>query len=243
MFDVFRFDLAGAVTTQLIAKLAEIELSPLCEPTLNSLEAYQQRFELTQGVYLLHFDGVPTYAGKADNLLNRLGQHLAKLRGRLNMDLDRVTFKCLLLEASWSTAANEDALIKHFARLGQARWNGGGFGSNDPGRRRDGAAPSTFDLEYPINDQWPCEGIEDHTTVGVTLLSLKQQLPFLLRYEITLEEATLPLNLTGIPRTVRRLAIAVKDVLGPKWQLMRFNSHMTLYRTHRPYEFGQEEHL
>lgn len=241
MFDVFRFDLAGAVTSQLVAKLEITALSPLGDAPLADLGAYQQRFELTQGVYLLHFDAVPAYVGKADNLVERLNRHLAKLRGRLNMDLAHVSFKCLLLESSWSTAANEDALIRHFALQGDGGWNGGGFGSNDPGRRRDGARPSAFDQAYPINDQWPCENIPDDTILATALASLKSQLPFVFRYEITVEEANRPVNLTGVRRTVRDVALVVKEVLGPNWQLMRFHSHMTLYQPRREYEFGREE--
>ncbi len=82
-----------------------------------------------------------------------------------------------------STAANEDLLIRGFREKGLCAWNGSGFGAKDPGKERDTTAANPFDSSFPINEDWPCEGIENQETVKSLLRKLKTKLPYLLRHE------------------------------------------------------------
>jgi hypothetical protein len=249
MFALFRFDLPIAVTEQLVAQLDQMKTSPLTEEELARLAKYQGELaqvqklpKISQGVYVIYVGDKAVYAGKADNLRNRLGDHKFKLSGRRNLDLNKIGFKCLLLEASWSTSANETLLIEHYKDKGQCEWNANGFGINDPGKNRDGAIPNTFDTKFPINENWPVEEIADNESVGELLRKLKAQLPFLLRYAIDAEAGETRVNLTGVPRTAKTLLASAAKALGPQWQLMLFKGYITLYKSSRAYEHGTQLH-
>ena len=50
-------------------------------------------------------------------------------------------------------------MIEHFGVNGRIPWNSSGYGSNDPGRKRDHTAENgTFNDLYPINIDKPCVG-------------------------------------------------------------------------------------
>jgi len=249
MFALFRFDLPIAVTEQLIAQLDKMDSSPLTDAELQKLVDYQSELarvqnlpKLRQGVYVIFVGDKAVYAGKADNLRSRLGDHKFKVSGRMNIDLKKVRFKCLILESSWSTSANEDLLISHYKKSGQCEWNQNGFGLNDPGKNRDGAIPNAFDKAYPINEKCAVVDLSDKETVGDVLEKLKNQLPFLLRYELTKEASGMPIDLAGLPRKAKDVLLKVARTLGPEWQLMLFNGYMTMYRTNRSYENGTQLH-
>ncbi len=180
------------------------------------------------------------YAGKADNLRARLGDHKFKLSGRRNIDLSKIGFKCLLLEASWSTSANESLLIEHYKAKGQCEWNLNGFGINDPGKNRDGATPNPFDTAHPINEDWPVIEIGDKETVQEVLSKLKAQLPFLLRYAVDEESGGKQMNLKNVNRTAKAVVLKVCQTLGRGWQLMLFNGYITLYHANKPYDHGEQ---
>jgi len=240
MFSVFRFDLPSAVTKQLLTELHALKTSPLRQENLRLLSEFQGRHEIKQGVYLLLVKEVPTYVGKADDVCERLEEHLWKLRGRQNIAIEDVGFKALLLEVAWSTAANENLLIAAFQAKNQCVWNKKGFGPKDPGKHRDGHEPGWFDQTFPIRDDWPCTGIDDEMRVGDLLWKLKDQLPFLLRFEIDDAVGERKVKLKGVPRNARALLLKAAEVLGPGWQLMLFKSHLTLYNQRKSYSFGEE---
>jgi hypothetical protein len=249
MFALFRFDLPIAVMEQLVAQLDQMKTSPLTDEELKKLADYQNNLakaqnlpKLTQGVYAIYLGKKAVYAGKADNLRSRLGDHKFKLSGRRNIDPAKIGFKCLLLESSWSTSANESLLIAHYKNKGECEWNMNGFGINDPGRHRDGALPNAFDKSCPINEDWEVTGINDKTTVGEVLSKLKQQLPFLPRYVVDSKSESIPLELKGVPRTAKEVLVKVARLLGPEWQLMLFKGYITLYQSSRSYENGTPLH-
>ena len=102
MFALFRFDLPIAVTEQLIAQLDKMDSSPLTDAELQKLVDYQSELarvqnlpKLRQGVYVIFVGDKAVYAGKADNLRSRLGDHKFKVSGRMNIDLKKVRFKCI----------------------------------------------------------------------------------------------------------------------------------------------------
>ena len=42
------------------------------------------------------------------------------------------------------------------------------------------------------------------------------------------------------PQSVRELMWRISSALGPKWQAVRFDSHVILYRERRKYEWGEK---
>ena len=212
--------------------------SPLTEHALEELTAFQAKHRFNQGVYQLLLSKEVVYIGKATNAAERLRQHWEKVRGRRNLKMTSVGFRCLLLHPNWSTSANEELLIAHYRQQGQCKWNGAGFGPKDVGAGRDDTHPNWFDRSYPINDAWQCGGIEDHETVGGLLRKLKAQLPFTFRYKVGRSKANRVLDLTGVPRTARALVAHAADALGEGWQATLFKSHVILYEEVRHYVHG-----
>jgi hypothetical protein len=238
MFVYFDFSLPRAVTEQLIERIDELKSSSLTDPSLKRLASFQAKNKTKQGVYVIYLDGAAVYAGKADGLAERLGEHLWKLRGRKGIDLAAVGYKALLLNENWSTSANEDLLIGHFKGKGECRWNGGGFGPKDPGKNRDGSEPSWFDDKFPVHEKFPLVDIYDKTSVGSVLSQIKEQVPYLFRYEVPDKLKAMPLVLTGTPREVNAVALLAAKALGKGWQLMLFKNGFTLYEASRKYQHG-----
>jgi len=239
MFDLFDFDLPGAVTEQLEKRLQAMAASPLTEEALQDLGRFQAQHKLRQGVYQILLDTEIVYVGKATDVRERLEQHYWKLRGRQKIKMESVTFRCLVLHTNWSTSAHEDLLVAHYNAKGQSKWNGSGFGPKEVGKGRDETEPNWFDRQYPINADYSCESIPDSTTVGDLLQSLKRQLPFTFRYDVPNADGAKSLNLKGVPRTARALIAKAVTALGPEWQATIFFSHIILYKERRTYQHGQ----
>lgn len=240
MFDYFRFSLPRAVTEQLVERLEQLTSSPLTNEALAHLAAFQAKSETAQGVYVIYQGGAAVYAGKADALAERLGEHLWKLCGRKGIDLATVGFKALLLDENWSTSANEGLLINHFKAKNECRWNGSGFGPKDPGKNRDGGEPNWFDNTFPVRDDYPVENIVDVMTAGAVLAQIKEQVPYLFRYDLPTQAAETEVNLRGVPHTAQDLALAVTRTLGAGWQLMLFKNGLTLYHANKTYSHGTQ---
>ncbi|MFZ4774107.1 MAG: GIY-YIG nuclease family protein [Terrimicrobiaceae bacterium] len=240
MFEYFRFSLPRAVTEQLVERLEKLPASSLTEAAIEKLWRFQKSSETTQGVYVIYLGKKASYAGKAQNVTERLGKHLLKLRGRRKVDLRKVRYKALLLDENWSTSANEGLLINHFKNRGECEWNGSGFGPKDTGKNRDDSIPNKFDNAYPIRDDYPLTDIPNISTVGFILAEIKKQTPFLFRYQTPGEAANVEVDLSGIPRTARAIATHTAQSLGKAWQLMLFKSCITLYRTNKSYANGTQ---
>ena len=242
MFALFRFDLPDAVTKELLVRLEQLTSSNLTPTALRDLSTFQNHHEIQHGVYLLLKDGIPAYIGKANDVAERLSQHLEKLRGRRNIEMASLGFKALILEVSWSTSANEELLIEHFKAIKQCAWNKTGFGPKDPGKNRDGHEPGEFDELYPINENWPCTDIANSVTVAGLLDALKSQLPYLLRYQIDKKSGGKVIDTRNVARTADSLLLHVAKFLGPDWQLMRFKGYYTFYKpAHiKDYEHGKQ---
>jgi hypothetical protein len=238
MFDFFYFSLPRAVTEHLFERLDELKSSPLTPEQLQQLVAFQVEKRSRQGVYVIYENNAAVYAGKANDLAERLGQHREKLRARLGVDMATIGFKALLLDESWSTSANEGLLIKQFKKRGECKWSGTGFGPKDPGKERDTTKPSWFDNTYPVRDDWPVENIPDREAVGNVLKLLKNQLPFLLRYEKLGKAASLPVKLRGVTRSARAVLIKCAEVLGSDWQLTLLKNGFILYPELKEFKYG-----
>ncbi|WP_355587386.1 Eco29kI family restriction endonuclease [Xanthomonas cannabis] len=235
----YTFDFLATVSEQLVKDLDALHVSPLNAATLIALAQYQATSNAKQGVYLLYLAGLPVYLGKAEDVADRLGQHLRKMSGRKNLTLADVGYKTLLLDKSMSTAANESVLIAIFRKSHGAMWNGKGFGPKDPGQERDTTRPSFFDQTYPIEDLWPVNFTSNSVTAADLLEAVKQAVPYTFRFDVREAGSTI-VDLTGIPRNARALLSAAVKALGPGWKGAVLAYGMVLYRTDKQYRFGEE---
>lgn len=235
----YTFDFLATVSEQLVRDLEALSISPLDSVALANLAQYQSANNAKQGIYLLHLNGVPVYLGKADDVADRLGQHLRKMMGRKNLAISGLGYKALLLDKSMSTAANETVLIAIFRQSHSAMWNGKGFGPKDPGRERDTTRPSYFDRSYPINDAWPVSFPDDSATVATILDAVKREVPYTFRFDLGASGDTL-VDLNGVPRTAKALLAASVKALGPGWKGAVLAYGMVLYKTNKQYTFGEE---
>jgi hypothetical protein len=242
MFAFFQFNLPRAIAEHLFKDLDKLLPTRLAMGNLEALRAFQTEMRSAQGVYVLYEHLVAVYAGKSNDLAERLGQHCEKLRARRGIDMSAMAFKALVLDESWSTSANEDLLIGQFKGRGECKWNGTGFGPKDPGKERDTTKPSWFNNEYPIRDDWPVDNIPDQATVGDILRLLKDQLPFLLRYERLGKAGALPVELRGVSRDARTVLVKCAEALGTNWQLTLLKYGFILYPSIKEFKFGQRLH-
>jgi hypothetical protein len=243
-FDRFEIDIVSALSSQLVTALERLDVGPLSTDVLNSLDA-------GKGVYQLFHKGALVYVGKAESLKKRLEEHREKISGRRNIEVDDMGFKCLYVHPNWTALAPEDALIKYHRNLGKGScpWNGNGFGPHDPGRERETTNKRVegFDATYKIRDDWPCSWIKPGEYIAFDLLkSLKQGLPYLLRFAGVKPKSTIPHpDLLVAKINIPREGIRARDLLTlvaselPGWQATVFPGHMILYKEHRQYEHGE----
>jgi len=190
------------------------------------------------------------YVGKADNLKARLSQHRFKIMGRRNIEIGEMTFTCLTVHKNWTALAPENTLIKYYTGQGGnlCEWNGNSFGPHDPGRERETSnkPPDGFDAQFPVKDDWPCDFVEaKEWNIRELLVRIKDELPFLFRYEATNKQyrlghpdynnLTVTVPAAGMPAT-ELLRLITQRI--PGWQSTRFPSHMILYRESREYAHG-----
>lgn len=245
MHALYNFHFLNTVSQQLVAELEQLPVTLLDASHLNDLGSFQQERGAMQGVYVLHYDGKPVYLGKANNVRDRLDQHLRKLSGRQNIDLSKVGYKALLLDQSMSTAANESVLIRIFQQRHSEMWNSQGFGAKDPGRNRDNTVPNRFDSNYPIRADHPIHLTKNKMPVGQLLNTIKQQVPFVFRFNLE-DKAGLDVDLrdllpnaTGEVPAQELLQHAV-STLGAGWKAAILSHGMVLYRTNANYRYGRE---
>ncbi len=235
MHTTYTFDFLTTISHQLVEELDLLVATPLTANALEKLNEDQSACGTRQGVYVLFLEGMPVYLGKADNVHERLRQHLRKLSGRLNVDVSRLGYKALLLDKSISTAANEDVLIDLFRDNHEELWNGTGFGPKDPGRERDTTAPNKFDREFPIRADFPVETVADVETVGSLFHKMKRELPYVFRHGLTPEVGALAIDLRDVPRTAEALLTAAMAVMEPGWQAVILSHGMVVYKDNKAY--------
>lgn len=238
MHATYNFHFLNTVSRELVAELNRLPLSVLDDAALLRLAADETSLQARQGVYVLHYEGRPVYLGKADDVHERLKQHLRKLSGRRHVDLSRVGYRALLLDRSMSTAANETVLIGLFQLDFQGMWNGTGFGPKDPGKQRDTTAPGRFDREHPIRTDFPVRTVSDQETVTTLYRKMKSELPFVFRYELRSIVGDTPVVLAGIPRTAEELLRASMSAIAPGWHAAILSYGMVVYEGRKAYGPG-----
>ncbi|MFJ8620975.1 GIY-YIG nuclease family protein [Streptomyces clavifer] len=227
--DDFRLSITKALGDQLAKALDTLGPAQLSEENLAELKE-------RPGVYQLYVKGKFVYVGKADQskgLPGRLRNHLRKLGGRLNIDLADVTFSCLYVDEDFSALAPERLLITHYRKkLGGIPWDNSGFGSKDPGVRRDKTVlkKAHFDVQYPINLAAPAEGLRaGPTSLKDLLADIKAGLPYLFRYEEPPESANIMVEVPPGPVTADQAFRIAGAAIPAPWQITALLSHVIMY--------------
>ncbi|MFC4118512.1 Eco29kI family restriction endonuclease [Nonomuraea zeae] len=233
----FKLSITKALTDQLGATLAPLSPAPLTAANLAVLNA-------RPGVYELFLQGQRVYVGKAARSLpDRLSQHLRKISGRTNIDLDDMSFVAVYVDEDLDAAAPEKLLIKKYQHSGDIPWNSNGFGNKDPGRKRDQSMVKAahFDAHYPINLNFPFEITPGDYTAAALLKEAKALLPFTFRFEQKKKGATKIYKDTVISvldeiATVQDLVARLVETLPGQWQATALPGYMILYPELAAYE-------
>lgn len=237
MYALYSFNFLDTISKQLRESLDGLDVTVMDTQALGELGAFQNHHGLRQGVYVVHYEGSPKYVGKAVNLADRLSQHYRKLMGRRNIEPSSIGYKCLILDGSMSTAANEKLLIAQYSKDFPEMWNGRGFGPNDPGKQRDTTAPNYFDGHYPIRLDIRLEGIGDSLPLGELAERMKRELPYVFRYSLE-GRADEIIDLENVERTPDRLLQALVDHLGEGWRGAILSYGLVFYKNLKSYPFG-----
>ena len=243
-FVEFEFDLPDALLQRLIGIFDGMASAPLLAGNLVDIPD-------AQGVYQLLRAGEVVYIGKTDGdagLRKRLTRHASTIRHRKNLPANDITFKAVRVFV-FTAMDLETELIRHYSSSGQVPWNHSGFGSNDPGRRRDGTRLSEdhFDRLYPIDLDEPIDiDFTPGMTAAAALAMLRRTLPYYVRFEgrgsgrqphAELVDATLD-DVPGSPTTTRKAVEAILAVLPSGWQATALAGRIILYRENQEYDFG-----
>jgi len=229
----FEFDLPGALLDHLVRALDEMEAAPLNVQRLTGVPE-------AQGVYQLFLDGELVYIGKTDaeaGLLKRLSRHSHKIYHRRGLDPARVSFKAIRIFV-FTAMDLETQLIKHYTANAGTKWNGSGFGSNDPGRNRDNSQPGRFDQEFPIDIDHQLSGdFSGQQTAAAVAAKLKAELPytfrFLTRPNSRQPHAELVDTIVTMPAgamTARSVIEELVRQLPPGWQATALSAVLILYK-------------
>lgn len=233
-YQEFEFDLPGALLDHLVRALDEMEAAAL---HFDSLAGVPE----AQGVYQLFLDGRLVYIGKTDaeaGLFKRLSRHSNKIMHRSGLDPARVSFKAIRIFV-FTAMDLETQLIKRYTAEAGTEWNGSGFGSNDPGRKRDTQDPARFDQEFPIDIDRQLLGDYSGTrTAAAVAAMLKTELPFTFRYQMLPPRSRTPHpDLTSTMVTISDASNTARLVIGelvPQlpagWQATALSAVLIMYK-------------
>lgn len=173
--DVFNLDLHKALVEQLPLALNRLSTAPLAAEQLDSLGN-------ERGVYQLFERGQSVYVGKSEEpLAERLEQHRRRCSGRLNIDVNDMTFRCLYVDQFVDAVTPERILIDIYKAENLAPWNiSEGFGAKDVGRNRDNGVPGRWFLDRPADYRSPVSAPSGGRSVPLihALETLKEAVPF-----------------------------------------------------------------
>ncbi|MEX1179751.1 MAG: GIY-YIG nuclease family protein [Cucumibacter sp.] len=240
----FELDIPGVMRTELPKYFDAMSASPLTLENLNRMIPNQ-----AQGAYFLFLENSLVYIGKTDaevGFRSRLLRHLNNVRHRHHLDPEQVRFKAVRIFV-FSNFDLETMLIDEYAKRegGRPVWNYSGFGSNDPGHRRESQDPAKFDLQYSVDIDREVAFLPagEHPLMSA-LLALKNELPYLLRYD-TGEEGTWRTGhvdmidkMIVVPQrvlTTRLVLTLILDSLPEGWQVSALPGRVILYKEDTTY--------
>ncbi len=229
----FEFDLPGALLDHLVRALGEMEQAPLDAASLRGVAE-------AQGVYQLFLDGNLVYSGKTDaeaGLFKRLARHSNKILHRSGLDPARVSFKAIRIFV-FTAMDLETQLIKRYTADAGTEWNGSGFGSNDPGRKRDTQEPGRFDQEFPIDIDRQLQVDYSGTRAAAAVAAmLKSELPFTFRFEMKPPRSRTPhpdlantiVTISDGRKTARQVIGELVQQLPAGWQATALSAVLIMY--------------
>jgi hypothetical protein len=255
-YDEFEVDIPAVFREQLPTFIDAVSRAAL---TLANVAALP---DSAQGAYVLYYQGRRVYVGKTDaeaGFQTRLKRHFYNIQHRLGLDPADVEFRAVRIMVFHNFDV-EAILMQEFERIdGQPlAWNKSGFGSNDPGHRREGQKPADFDIQYPVDISLPLPfvALGPHA-VRDLLISLKDQLPYLLRYETDLlpghtdryvgyrvghaDQRAAVATLPAAGMCLRDIMRAVVAALpAGQWQAIVFPDRVILYKETQTYTYARE---
>ena len=242
--ETLEFDLPSALLTQLVELLDSMPSESLAQGKLKEVPE-------EQGVYQLFLDENLVYIGKTDaeaGLKKRLSRHCEKIKNRAGLQPGIVKFKAVRIYV-FTAMDLETQLIDHYkSTLGKLEWQNSGFGSNDPGRKRDSGKPGVFDSTFPIDIDLPFDAQLEPGTFSVSdaLNSLKRIVPYVVRFERVKKGQAPHTDLSAASITIhkgidtpRKLLEEVKIALSADWQITALPGYVIIYKESNKYTSGQ----
>lgn len=239
-YSEFEFDLPAALLKTLSGVLDGLSPAPLTAENIAEVPKHQGVYQL-----LLMRQGVAevVYIGKTDakaGLKDRLQKHLQKVQHRHNLMPGDVLFKAVRVFV-FTAVDLEAQLIEDKGGVSKVSWNGSGFGSKDPGRERDTTKykPDHFDTQFPIDIDRPLEfEIPHRDSAAAILRSLKQNLPYITRFETSDKGARLAhsdllttiVDISDKDLTPRNVIRQVIEQLPSGWHATHLPSHIIIYK-------------
>lgn len=254
-FVEYEIDIERILRADLPPLLNRMSIAPLTQEGIAGVPAG------ARGAYVLYENDYPVYAGKTDakhGFRQRLAKHAETIRHRQNIDPGTIGFRAVRIFV-FSNLDVEAILIKELRKLDRnaLKWNTSGFGSNDPGRNREGQKPAPWDAARPINIDQPLTFMPNgRLSVLHVLKSLKQGLAYDFRYQTDLNANGEPKKYTtghadqrdapdielpaGRLPTVRSVLQAVLSALPDGWRATIFPGRVILYQEDSPYRWALE---
>lgn len=239
------FDLPTKLLEELVKLFEEMPAGKLSSSSLG-------RVQEEQGVYQLFKNDQLVYIGKTDSdagLKRRLSRHAEKIKSRKYLDVEQITFKAIRVYV-FTAMDLESLLINYYKETGQRpSWQHSGFGSNDPGRKRDTTTvkESNFDANYPIDLDVivPIEAESLILTVSELFIQMKNHLPYNIRFETVSGGGRSPhheLSETEVHLSTQRDSVlnflkAAKRALGKNWQITALPGYVIIYKERAPKKY------
>lgn len=249
----YEIDIERVLRADLPVVLDQVPIAPLVEVSVRAIPFG------AKGAYVLFEGKRPVYAGKTDTrhgFRDRLGRHAQTIQHRLNLDPGQIGFKAIRILV-FSNFDVEAILMKALREADPEAllWNASGFGSNDPGHRREAQEPADFDKQRPIDIDRPLAiPTGDYSILGL-LVSLKDRLPYTFRFQTDLRDGTdkpqrftvghadfrsAPSIALGEHDTLRSVLQTVLNVLPTAWKATVFPDRVILYKEAVSFPYARE---
>lgn len=243
-FETLELDLAAKLLEELLRLLG-------CMPSV-ALSSYSvEAVDNSQGVYQLYRDDQLVYIGKTDSdagLKTRLSRHLTKIQGRKNLSPDQVRFKAVRVLV-FAAMDLETLLIDSCKERGEKlEWQHSGFGSNDPGRKRDTSniKEGHFDAKHPIDlaHAISIRTTENPTCAAELLLLMKSKSPYLIRFQGSgsgrsphNDLVAAKLKIGAGEHSIISLLKEIKRAIGYEWQITALPGYVIIYKENAPKKY------